>query len=144
VVVENIERRAFETRKHTQDSPAILRMFFHEGEFIRVETTGLAEYRIGDAHLPDVVEKRSYFKILKLRFLEAKLPPYAHAPFRQASAVDAGVKVLEIKELIKGADDGIAECGRLFFQLLDPERLQRPENRGSFRGRWSLVIRHWS
>jgi hypothetical protein len=144
VVVENIERCAFETGKHPQDSPAILRMLFHEGVFVCVQASGLTKNRVRDSHLPDVVEKRGYFKILKFGFLEAKFLPNTHSPFRQASAVDAGVEILEIQELIEGTDDGIAQCSRLFFQLLDPERLQRPENRGSFRGRWSLVIRHCS
>jgi hypothetical protein len=58
--------------------------------------------------------------------------------------VHTGVEILEIEELIEGADDRIAERSRLFFQLFDTERLQRPEYRGSFRRRWSLVIRHWN
>jgi hypothetical protein len=30
----------------------------------------------------------------------------------------------------------------LFLKLLDAERLQRPERRGTLHGHWNLVIRH--
>jgi hypothetical protein len=58
--------------------------------------------------------------------------------------VDAGVEILEIEKLIESADDGIAEGGRLLFELLDAERLQRPGYQGTFQGRGSLLIRHRS
>jgi len=38
------------------------------------------------------------------------------------------IEILEIEELIEGADDGIAERRRLFFKLFDSERLQRRGN----------------
>ena len=144
VVVENIESRAFEAGEHAQNGPAILGVLFHQGVFIRVEKPGFAEDCIRDADLTDIVEERGDFEILKLGFFEAEFLPDAHAPFREASAVHSGVEILEIEELIEGADDGIAERRRLFFKLLDTERLQRPGYRGSFRGRWSLINRHCS
>jgi hypothetical protein len=144
MVVENIEGRPFETGEHAQNGPAIFGMFFHQGIFVRVETTGLSENCVRDADFTDVVEERGHFEILKLGFLEAEFLTDAHAPFREASAVYSGVEVLEIEELIEGADDGIAERRRLFFKLLDAERLQRRRNLETFRGRWNLVIRHWS
>src|SRR5882672_8044179 len=54
----------------------------------------------------------------------------------------AGVEVLQVQELVEGADDGIAERTRLFFELFDAQRLQRPEGRGTLHGRRNLIIRH--
>ena len=100
--------------------------FFHEGVLVGIETPGLAEDGVWDADLAYVVEQRGHFQILKLGFLQAEFLADAHAPLREASAVDAGVEILEIEELIESADDGIAERGRLLFELLDAERLERP------------------
>ncbi len=68
----------------------------------------------------------------------------AHPPLRQPGAVHAGVEVFQVEELVEGADDRIAKRGSLFLKLLDAERLQRPERRGTLHGRWNLVIRHCS
>jgi hypothetical protein len=144
MMMENIEGRALEAGEHAQNGPAVFGMFFHQGIFVRVETTGLAENRVRDTDFTDVVEERGHFEILKLGFLEAEFLANAHAPFREASAVHSGIEILEIEKLIEGADDGIAERRRLFFKLLDAERLQRRRNRETFRGHWNLVIRHWS
>ena len=144
MVVENIERRAFEAGEHAQNGPAIFGVLFHEVVFIRVEAPGLAEDGVRNAHFADIVKERGHFEILKLGFLKAEFLADTHSPFREASAVDAGVEILEIEELIESADDGIAERGGLFFELLDAERLQRSGYEGSFQERWSLVIRHWS
>jgi len=126
VVVKNIERGALKTREHSQDRPAVFGMLFHERVFVCIETVGLAENGVGNADFADVVEKRGYFQIFKLGFLEAKFLSDAHAPLRQTSAVYTSVEVLKIEKLIERADDRIAQRGRLFFQLLDAKRLQRP------------------
>ena len=54
----------------------------------------------------------------------------------------AGVEVLKIEELIEGANDGIAESGSLFFELLDAKQIRRPEGRGTLDKRRNLIIRH--
>src|SRR5258708_9563522 len=144
VVMENIESRALEAGEHAQNGPSIFGVFFHQGVFVRIEAVGFAEDCIGDANFTDVVKERGHFEILKFGFLQAEFLADAHAPFRKASAVHTGVEVLEIEKLIEGAEDRIAGRRRLFFQLLDAERLERSVYRGSFRGRWCLVVRHWS
>jgi hypothetical protein len=144
VVMENIESRTLESREHAQYGPAVLRVLLHEGIFLRIKTSGLAKDGIRDAHFADVVEKRRNLKILKLGFFQAQFLPNAHTPFRQPGAVDTGVEIFQVEELVEGADDGIAEGSRLFFELLDAKRLQRPERRGTLHGRWNLVIRHCS
>jgi hypothetical protein len=117
--MENIESSALEAREHAQHGPAVLGVLLHEGIFFGVEAPGLAKDGIRDADFTDVVQKRGNFEILKLGFLQAQFLPDAHTPFRQPSAVDAGVEIFQVEELIEGADDGIAERGRLFFELLD-------------------------
>jgi hypothetical protein len=90
------------------------------------------------------VEKRGNFEILKLGFFQAQFLPDTHTPFRQARAVDAGVEIFQVEELIEGANDRIAERSRLLFELLDAKRLQRAGRRGTLHRRWNLVIRHCS
>ena len=58
--------------------------------------------------------------------------------------MNAGIEILEIEQLIEGANDGIAESGSLLFESLNPERIQRPQGRGSLCERWNLVVRHCS
>src|SRR5216684_2469966 len=140
--MENIEGRAFETGEHAQHSPAVLGMFFHERILFGVETSGLAEDGIRDTYFADVVQERGNFEILKLGFFEAQFLADAHTPFRQPGAVDAGIQILEIEELVESADDGSAKRGGLFLKLLDAQRLQRPESRGALRGRWNLAVGH--
>ena len=144
VMMENIESRALEAGEHAQNGPSIFGMFFHQGVFVRIEAIGFAENGIGDTHFADVVKERGHFEILKFGFLQAEFLADAHAPFRQAGAVHSCGEVFKIEKLIESADYRIAERGRLFFQLLDAERLERSVYRDSFRGRWYLVVRHWS
>jgi len=40
----------------------------------------------------------------------------------------AGVEILEIEELVEGANDGIAEGGSLLFELLDAKQIRRPKD----------------
>ncbi len=56
----------------------------------------------------------------------------------------ASVQVLKIEELVEGANDRSAKRGSLLFELLNPERIQRPQGPGSLRERWNLVVRHCS
>jgi hypothetical protein len=143
VVMENIEGRALETGEHAQHSPAVFGVFFHERIFIWIETARFSEDGIRDAHFTDVVQERGNLEILKLGFFEAQFLADAHTPFRQPGAVYAGIQILEIEELVKGADDGSAKRGSLFLKLLDAERLQRPRSRGALHGRWNLAVGHW-
>ena len=143
-MMENIESRAFEARKHAQHRPAVLGVFFHECVFYRVQTLRLAEDGIRDAYFADVMQERGNLEILKLGLFQAQFLPDAHTPFREPGAVDAGVEILQVEELIERADDRIAKRGNLLFELFDAERFQRPRGQGTLRGRWNLVIRHWS
>ncbi len=58
--------------------------------------------------------------------------------------MNTSVEVLKIEELVEGTDDRIAERGSLLFELLNPERIQRPQGPGSLRERWNLVVGHCS
>jgi len=90
------------------------------------------------------VQERGNLEILKLGLFQAQFLPDAHTPFREPGAVDAGVEILQVEELIERADDRIAKRRNLLFELFDAERFQRPKGQGTLRGRWNLVIRHWS
>ena len=142
VVMKDIESRAFEPGEHTQYRPAILRMPFHQGVFFRIKAFRLSENGIRDSHFADVVEKRCNFQVLQFGFFQPQFLSDAHAPFRKACAMHAGVEVLKIEELIEGTNHRIAERGRLLFELFDAQGLRRPEGRGTLHGRRNLIIRH--
>ena len=142
--MQNIESRALEAREHAQHSPAVLGVFFHERELFRVERLRLAENGIRDAHFADVVQERGNFEILKFGFFQAQFPSDAHTPFRQPGAVHAGIQVFQIEELVERSDDRSAKRGSLCFELLDAEGLPRRRGRGTFHGRWNVVVRHRS
>ena len=114
-MVEDVESGTFEAGKHAQDGPTIFGVLFHQSVFFVIELGGLFQDGVGDADFADVVEEGGDFEISKFRFAEAEFLSDAHAPFREASAVDAGVEILEIEKLIEGADDRGAQGRDLFF-----------------------------
>ena len=143
VMMEYIKSRTLETREHAQHGPAVLGVFFHERVFIRIEASGLAKDGIRDSYFADVVQERGNLEILKFGLFQAQFLSDAHTPFREPSAVDAGIEILQVEQLIERTDDRIAKRGNLLFELFDAKRFQRP-GRGIFRGRRNLVIRHCS
>jgi len=104
-MMEDIEGGALKTRKHAQHGPAVFGVLLHQFIFGCVQTARLAKNCVRDANFADVVEKRGDFKILERRFFEAEFLSYAHAPFREARAVHSGIEILQIKQLVEGADD---------------------------------------
>ena len=141
VMMQDIKSGALETREHAEHSPTVLAVFFHERVFLRIEALGLAEDGIRDAYLADVMQERGNLEILKVGFFQAQFLSDAHTPFREPGAVDAGVKILQVEELIERADDRIAKRGNLLFELFDAERFRRPKGRETLRGRRNLVNR---
>src|SRR2546425_4619909 len=127
VVMEDVQRGALKARQHSQHGPAIFGMLLHQGVFLRVELRWLAQNRIGNAHFADVVQECGNLQILKLLLFKAKFLAHAHTPFGETRAVDAGVKVLQIQELIERADDRTAQGGNAFFEFLDAQRWRRPK-----------------
>ena len=63
-------------------------------------------------------------------------------PFREPSAVYAGVEILQIEELIERAGDRIAQRGSLFFELLHAPRFRRPNGCAAPDERRSFADRH--
>src|SRR5439155_260411 len=94
------------------------------------------------ADFANVVEKCRDFKILKCGSFEAELLADAHAPFSQTCAMDSGVEIFQVKELIECADHGAAQRRGLLFQLLDSEGLRRHKKRGASRRRRNLTLQH--
>src|SRR5207253_6825692 len=107
--MENIKGGALETWKHAQYSPAVFGVFFHECAFIRIEALGLAEDGIRNAYFADVVQERGNLEILKLDLFQAQFPSDAHTPFRKPRAVDAGVEIFQVEQLIESTDDRIVK-----------------------------------
>src|SRR5207244_1114500 len=130
--------------KQSQHHSNLRSNFFNKSILTRNKTIGLAEDGIRDAYFANVVQERGNLEILKLGFLQAQFLPDTHTPFRKPGAMHTGIEVFQVEELIERADDRIAKRGNLLFELLDPERLQRPEGRRTVRGRRNLVIRHCS
>jgi len=93
-----------ETREHAQHGPAVLGVFFMSAIFFRVEAAGFSEngtefqlcrYHAGERPTPDSAAPLP----------QGQLLTDAHAPFRQARAVDSGVEILQIEKLVEGADE---------------------------------------
>src|SRR5437667_7654429 len=104
VVVENIERGAFESRQHAKNRPAIFRVLFHQSVFISLEATRLSQNSVWDSHFADIVQKGGNFQGMAFRFFQPELLPDAHAPFREACAVYARIEILQIQKLVESAD----------------------------------------
>src|SRR2546426_8623198 len=49
------------------------------------------------AHFANIVEKRGNFQVLQFRFFQAELLSDAHAPFREARAVNPGIEIFQIR-----------------------------------------------
>src|SRR5713101_5817736 len=126
VVVENIERGAFESREHAQNRPAVFGVLFHQGVFIRVETPRFSQDGVWNSDFADIVQKGGNFQVLEFRFFQDELLADAHAPFREASTVHAGVDILQIQKLVEGADHRAAQRGDLLFDLFDAQGVRRP------------------
>ena len=139
VVVENIERGAFESGEHAQNRPAVFGMLFHKGVFIRVEAPRLSQDGVWNSHFADIVEKGGNFQILEFRFFQAEFLADAHAPFREARAMHAGVEILQIQKLVEGTDHRATQRGDLLFDLFDADGVWRPGYTGGYaKKRWVL------
>src|SRR5258705_10190471 len=86
----------------------------------------------------------SSFENPMLGFAEARFMSDEQTPFRQASAMDVGVEIFQIEELVECADHGTAKRGGLFLELLDAQRFQRPIGWGTLHGLWNRVTGHRS
>src|SRR5882757_611225 len=105
MVMQNVERGALKPREHAQHRPAILRMLLHQRVFVGFQFSGLSEDGVGNANFSDIVKQRGNLQVLQHRLFESEFLADAHAPFRQARAVYAGVEVLEVQELVERTDD---------------------------------------
>jgi len=109
-------------RNFTQDQPAVFGVPLHQRVFFVVEFRGFAQDGVGYPDFADVVQQRGYFQILEHRLVETELLADAETPLSQARAVDANVQILQVQELVEGADRGAAKGVRTLLELFDPQR----------------------
>ena len=104
VVMQYVETCSLETRKEPSHRPAVFGVLLHERVLFYGKTTRLSQDRVGNSDLPDVMEQRGNFNILEDAFFHAELLSDAHGPFGKPGTVVSGVEVLQIQELVEGAD----------------------------------------
>jgi len=138
MMVEDEKAGAFEAGKTAKDSPTEFRMTLDDRVFFVGEASGLVEDAVGNADFADVVKESAHFDVRHGAFGNAKLARDAESPFGEAGAVDAGIQVAQIEELVEGANEGVAKVVRVGLELLDAQfrfaKGGREPERRQFRG----------
>src|SRR5229473_1772160 len=71
------------------------------------------------------MQQRGDLYLVQGVFRDVQLTRHPNGPLRQASAVDAGAEVLQVKQLVEGADHRVTKGGMVFLQFLDAHQQQR-------------------
>ena len=120
VMMQCVETRFFKTGKESQNRPAVFGMPVDERALIRGERAVLFQDRIGNADLADVVQERRDFDLVRPVFRNIHLARDTQRPLGEPGAVNSGADVLQIEELVKRANQRVAESEMLLFQFLNP------------------------
>src|SRR6266446_3403361 len=96
-----------------------------DGALLRGERSGFLENRVGNADLADVMQQRGDFYLVQAVFWDVQFSRHPNRPLCQPSTMDAGAEVLQVKQLVEGADHRVAERGVMLFQFLDAHQQQR-------------------
>src|SRR5215470_5370099 len=108
MMVKNVKGCALKPWEHTKNRPTIFGVFLHQCVFFVVETARLAKDRVRYANFADVMEERCDLQVLQSGFFETEFLPHAHSPFCEARAVNSGIEILQVEQLIEGANHRIA------------------------------------
>src|SRR5713226_3797238 len=71
------------------------------------------------------MQQRGDLYLVQGVFRDVQLSRHPNRPLRQASAVDAGAEVLQVKQLVESADHRVAKGGIVLFKFLDAHQQQR-------------------
>src|SRR5712691_8315201 len=122
VMMEHEQARPLELREQPDNRPAVLRVLLHQRPLLVGEPGGTLQHRVGNPHLADVVQQRGQFDVTQAFPTDAEVPRHADAPLGEPRAVEAGVQILEIQQLIEGADERRVHAFDARFQLFHAQR----------------------
>src|SRR6185437_1150051 len=123
--MQGVQARVFQTRKKSKDRPTVLRMPVDDRALFLREGCLLLQNRVGYPDLSDVVQQRGYFNLIKVRFRNIELAGHTNCPLRQPGAMHTRADVLQIQQLIEGANDLVTVSQVLLFEFFDSHE-QRP------------------
>jgi len=107
----------FQTRKAAEDRPTVLRVPVDESALFVGEGASFLQDGIGHADYADTVEKGRYFDLVEAVLWNIHLSCDTDRPLREASAVNAGVDVLQIDPEVFDARTGRSVPGRFHYFL---------------------------
>src|ERR1700733_7657932 len=121
-MMKRVKARFFKTRKESQYRPAILRMTIDKRPLIRSEWSVLFQNRIRHANLANVVQERGNLNLIGPILRNIHLARHTQRPLSEPRTVDSGADVFQIEQLVKRANQRVAESEMLLFQFLDPQQ----------------------
>src|ERR1700733_771264 len=138
-MMKRVKARFFKTRKESQYRPAILRMTIDKRPLIRSEWSVLFQNRIRHANLANVVQERGNLNLIGPILRNIHLARYTQRPLSQPRAVDSCADVFQVEQLVKRANQRVAESEMLLFQFLDPQQQSRTLQQRIVDGRHLVV-----
>src|ERR1700676_3228968 len=107
--MQDVEAGLLQAGQIADHRPAELWMTFYDFKFLGGEASRFVEDAVWDANLADIVEERAHLHVRHEVLGNAEIARHAQTPFREARAVDAGIEIAQIQQLVEGTDQRAAE-----------------------------------